>query len=243
MAAPTSVLFDLDDTLTDRRRSIGRYLRAFLDEFGALLLPSDPSEIERLIIEADRNGYYSALASDLCRLLPWQSVPAVTAIEEHWDAYFPTSAVASAGMSEVIEYLRGRNVSLGIVTNGHIDAQESKIRVLGIQDAFDTIVISESEGCKKPDPRLFEAALSRLGERAESTWFVGDHPANDIMGAENAGLITVWFRAHHPWPEGSQRPQMSISSLQDLPHLIETAGSTISKCVESARPSGFTPRS
>jgi putative hydrolase of the HAD superfamily len=53
--------------------------------------------------------------------------------------------------------------------------------------------VSEEAGVAKPDPKIFEIALDRLGVGALETVMVGDSWINDIAGAAAAGLRTVWF--------------------------------------------------
>ena len=80
-----------------------------------------------------------------------------------------------------------------LVTNGPPIIQREKLRVLGIEDRFDVVVVSGEIGFAKPDPRVFDAALSSLGVAAEGTWHVGDNPDTDVAGARAAGLVAVWL--------------------------------------------------
>ena len=221
MPRPTAVLFDLDDTLTDRRKSIERYCSVFLEEFGTHLHPLQPTRVEELIVRADRWGYNPSRPQDIFRSLPWKTVPPESAIDKHWNTYFPISVVQRSGMIGVIEWLQEQRISIGIVTNGRARAQETKIQVLGLQGSVDVVVVSETEGFKKPDPRLFRVALRRLGEHADSVWFVGDHPNNDIIGAKGAGLTAVWLYGNHAWPKEHPVPQLQIERLSDLPRLVD----------------------
>ena len=65
---------------------------------------------------------------------------------------------------------------MGVVTNGSLQAQSEKIGILQLADMIDALVISETVGYKKPDPRIFIAALAELGLKNSETMFVGDHP-------------------------------------------------------------------
>lgn len=66
------------------------------------------------------------------------------------------------------------------------------IKVLGIENYFDAILISEWEGIKKPNPEIFKRALSKLDAAAYESMYVGDHPENDVLGSKNIGLSAVW---------------------------------------------------
>jgi putative hydrolase of the HAD superfamily len=45
----------------------------------------------------------------------------------------------------------------------------------------------------KPDPRLFQIALDRLGMAAGDAVFAGDRVQIDVRGAQAAGMRAVWF--------------------------------------------------
>lgn len=56
---PQAVLFDLDNTLTNRALSIERYVKCFLKNFG-LVVDGDSQKIVRLIGQVDNGGYLKA---------------------------------------------------------------------------------------------------------------------------------------------------------------------------------------
>ncbi len=56
---------------------------------------------------------------------------------------------------------------------------------------FDLALASLVEGVEKPDPRLFEIALEKLGARADETIHIGDNPIDDVQGARSAGIHAV----------------------------------------------------
>ena len=84
--------------------------------------------------------------------------------------------------------LRRRGKRLGIVSNGTALVQNAAIDALGIRDAMDAILISETEGIRKPHADIFHRAASRVGVPSNECCFIGDHPTVDIAGAEAAGL-------------------------------------------------------
>jgi putative hydrolase of the HAD superfamily len=57
----------------------------------------------------------------------------------------------------------------------------------------DTIVDSTVVGFDKPDPRLFQCALDRLGVPGDRAVHVGDTVPADVRGAEAAGVTAVHF--------------------------------------------------
>ena len=78
------------------------------------------------------------------------------------------------------------------------------------------VVISEAVGVKKPSTKPFLEALRLLEVSASQTWFVGDHPINDVQGASDVGMKAFWF-------EREQRTEVvdavrleNLSELMDL---------------------------
>jgi putative hydrolase of the HAD superfamily len=85
-----------------------------------------------------------------------------------------------------LETLRAR-FRLGVVSNAN-GTVRAKLRRVNLARFFEIIVDSHEEGIEKPDPRLFEIALGRMGSLAGETAYVGDLFHVDIVGAAAAGL-------------------------------------------------------
>jgi putative hydrolase of the HAD superfamily len=96
-----------------------------------------------------------------------------------------------------------------------------KIDSLGIRSLLNSIVISEVVGFEKPDARIFKRSLDELGCAECDTWFVGDHPKNDILGAAAAGLQSVWLRGVHAWPVGLPPQQRQIDRFSDVLEIVQ----------------------
>ena len=58
----------------------------------------------------------------------------------------------------------------------------------GLLGSLDGVVCSAAAGARKPDPRIFEAALGEAGCEPEEALHVGDTPEEDVAGAEAAGI-------------------------------------------------------
>lgn len=117
--------------------------------------------------------------------------------------------------------LRGAGIPLALVTNGAADTQRDKLRVLGIEQWFDAVVISGEVGIAKPDAGIFSIAVDRLGVEPEGVWHVGDNLVTDVAGARAAGIFAVWLnRRGLPLPAGVLRPDLEIRSLLELAGLV-----------------------
>ena len=105
--------------------------------------------------------------------------------------------------------------ALGVVTNGNAD-----VRRLGLADYFKFALCAEDIGVAKPDARLFHEALQRGGATAQTAVHIGDHPGDDIAGAQQAGLRAVWFNPTGKAWDADHAPDAEIRSLTELPGLL-----------------------
>jgi putative hydrolase of the HAD superfamily len=85
------------------------------------------------------------------------------------------------------------------------------VRDAGLAELVPVVACSETEGVGKPDPRLFELALSRLGVPPGRAAMIGDSLASDIAPAKGLGLRTCWIRGDRvfvPADEGAADHQV-----------------------------------
>ena len=86
-----------------------------------------------------------------------------------------------------------KKYKLGIIAN-QIPGAEKRLEEMGIRRYFDVIVSSAEEGVAKPDPRIFNIALTRAGCTPEQAVMIGDRIDNDIVPAKQIGMKTVWIK-------------------------------------------------
>ena len=67
----------------------------------------------------------------------------------------------------------------------------------------------------------YDGALREIGAETQDTWFVGDHPINDVLGATACGLTPVWMRGAHTWPREHPEPHRQIRFLHELIGFVE----------------------
>lgn len=140
--------------------------------------------------------------------------PAYSLSRIYW-RLFCQAAYLEPGAKETLRALRGR-VALGLVTNGYKDAQRGRIQASGLSKYFATIVISEEVGCAKPEPQIFDVALSQLCVKRSQALYVGDSIEHDYKGALNAGIDFCHYDPGNSRPELDPEPVLRIVRLQDL---------------------------
>lgn len=117
----------------------------------------------------------------------------------------------------LLDTLVATGLPTALITNGASDTQREKLRVLGIEDVFASVVISGELGVAKPDPRPFHVATDALGVDGRAVWHVGDSLSSDVAGARTAGLTSVWInRNGGARPDRSPAPDMEVRSLAQL---------------------------
>lgn len=115
---------------------------------------------------------------------------------------------------EWLKTLHG-NYKLGVISNNFGNTQgwcdEYQLTPL-----LDVIIDSTAFGASKPDPSIFQAALTALNVEPSEAIYVGDSYNADMVGAKNVGMWTAWM-------VGNQQKECLNLSVVDvqLSHLHE----------------------
>jgi putative hydrolase of the HAD superfamily len=111
---------------------------------------------------------------------------------------------------------------LAVVSDAQSAFAVPELRRAGLADYFAPIVISGDYGFRKPDPRLFQAALKKLAIGPEEAIFIGNDRFRDVHGARQVGMKTILF-----CPNGNlggppeMEPDYLLYNYADLPRAIE----------------------
>ena len=221
--AITAVLFDLDDTLFDHWACTRAALADLRGRFPALgRLPAGEVEAEhrRLLEElhlhvlAGRMTVDDARVERFRQLLVFAGEAADAAMAAEAAAVYRAAYVAHwrpvEGALELLAAVHGR-AAIGVVTNNVAAEQRQKIATCGFGPFLDAVVISEEAGVTKPDPRIFRAALDRLGRTPDETVMIGDAWDTDIAGARAAAIRPVWFNRF-----GEESPDPGVTEIRSL---------------------------
>jgi putative hydrolase of the HAD superfamily len=105
---------------------------------------------------------------------------------------------------------------LGLLSNGAPDLQKRKLDGSGLSGFFDEVLVSGEIGFGKPDRRIFELIMRRMGSEAENTLMIGDRLSTDVLGAHQTGLRAVWVNRSRRSGDGQILPEWEIASLDAL---------------------------
>jgi putative hydrolase of the HAD superfamily len=108
-----------------------------------------------------------------------------------WTHYAGADAwEAAPGAQALLRSARRRGLRTGMVSN--FDHRlPAVLEALGLAPLLDVVVLPADAGAAKPDPRIFQLALARLGVAAAEALYVGDDAEDDVAGATAAGLRAV----------------------------------------------------
>jgi putative hydrolase of the HAD superfamily len=219
---PRAILFDLDDTLTDRKATLRRFAIQYLEDFKTCL-EMDVNVFTQELELADSGGYRPRpeMFQILLERLPWKTISTQDDFLTYWINTFPRFALPMPGMLETLQTLKTRGFKLGIITNGQSFQQQTKIDALEIRGFFDTVLVSLEVNLRKPSAGIYQMALERLGVEADQAWMIGDHIINDVLGARGAGLTGIWLRHEARVWDAVEPSNLEIQNLRQLLHLLE----------------------
>jgi len=173
----------------------------------------DPPTLRSLIIEVCRAAGHE-LAEDVHEV-------AVGA----YCAPIAARAVARPGASEVLSWLRSHGVRVGLISNsvwpGEVHRQDLERHRL--QHLIECTAFSSELGLWKPQPEIFHHVLARLDAASSRAVFVGDRLAEDIGGAERAGMHSVFIEGTQDYEHidrAAYHPDARIHSLYELPEAL-----------------------
>ena len=133
------------------------------------------------------------------------------------ESFLSQSRVSLARNLEVIREL-SKHFTLGVLSNNWGNA-EGWCDQYGYLPFLDVVVDSGLVGVSKPERRIFEIGLERLGLPASAVAYVGDRYQTDMVGAKGAGLTTVWVR--HPSNTGDSTDGAVDYAIASLPQLLK----------------------
>jgi putative hydrolase of the HAD superfamily len=234
------IIFDINGTLTDIYTDEGyeeiyRAISHFLtyqgifphrwevrDAYHSIMdkqrKASDEEHPEFDVVEVWREFLSRYAGSSVLSADKWEQMPRFLAemyrgISRHRLQLYPN-------VKPLLDELYSR-FALAVVSDGQSVWAIPEMRAVGIESYFDPIIISGDFGFRKPDKRLFEAALSELRLAPENVIFVGNDMYRDIFGARQVGMKTVFFSSNQGRKEmEGVNPDYIIYQFEELRNAI-----------------------
>ena len=137
----------------------------------------------------------------------------------------------------VLLALRSQGKKLGLISN----ADTMEVAAWGkspIATTFDAVVFSCSVGTVKPERRIYEICLDRLGVKPGEAIYVGDGGSSELEGAKALGLATIMIIGiiRELWPEKiEQRKAHADFCIEHLSELVADDGEMYNNRTEATR--------
>jgi putative hydrolase of the HAD superfamily len=119
----------------------------------------------------------------ICELYPHYTIEALLQLYRHHYPIYPENSCKS-----FLSQLKAAGCILGLVTDGYSITQRNKLKALGIEDAFDLIVISEEFGSAKPSAANFEIFHQF---NSAQYYYIADNPSKDFVSPNALGWQTI----------------------------------------------------
>lgn len=116
-----------------------------------------------------------------------------------------------------------KHYHVGLLTNADNYILQSSIS--NNQFSFDFIITSDDARCNKPKKLIFQYALSFLGIEASELFMIGDSQVDDIYGAGQLGINTIWInRDGALLKEGIIPPNYQVDRLANIIEILVNRG-------------------
>ncbi|MEH0157721.1 YjjG family noncanonical pyrimidine nucleotidase [Limibacter armeniacum] len=225
------LFFDLDHTLWDFERCSEETLEELYDIHRVDLLSKGSASKDHFIaafrkINAELWSHYneSRITKETIRdrrfpmMFELLNIPAAVCPANLGKEYLercPKKPYLIPDTIEALEHLQNKYY-LHILTNGFADVQSTKMRYSNIFHYFNSVVTSECTGHKKPSKEIFEFAMKQAGAAADQSAMIGDNLNTDIVGANNAGMFSVYYN-----PDAVEHNEYVGAEIISLKELIE----------------------
>ncbi len=222
------LLFDADETLFDFKKSQEVALEKSVDMYPITCSYQELKPVYEDINKALWSGFEKGqITVDRLKIERFERL--FTQLGEPVDAhafsktYQENLAQASyvySGVEALLERL-SKSYRLAIITNGLYSVQSVRIAKSVVASYFEEIIISEAVQLVKPDPKIFDFTLEKLGhENKETVLMVGDNLRSDILGGINAGIDTCWLNSSKKENSTDIVPTFALGSVLEIETLL-----------------------
>lgn len=180
-----AVIFDLDGTLVNTLQDLANTVNTVLKEYRYDTYPVEKyrfmvgNGIKKLVERAMPSDSSAALIDE-----------AFARFKEIYAVHQLDNTVPYAGIKEMLDELKEKNILIAICSNKHDKAVKKIVDTLFPQNMFQAI-IGDLPGLKrKPDPGKVLRIAKEMGVKPEETVYAGDSSV-DIETAINAGMLPV----------------------------------------------------
>ena len=218
-----NTLWDIEKTMLRAEKELRVHLKSVSDKAFDIYCSETTSEIRNHLLRV-QPGLRSNLTEFRKLLLgeiffragnsvPDSKILANSAFNKFFE--FRNKVVFFEGAIDVITAL-SEKYKVYALTNGNAD-----VKMIGIDKYLSGAVSSAEVGVSKPSREIFEATLKKAGEEATSCIHIGDDYEDDIVGASNAGIASIWLNHQHQNDPNMNLATKVVSKVQEIPRAVE----------------------
>ncbi len=213
-----AIIFDLDDTLYDCSGTLVLKGKKLAAKIISKTIKCSEEEALKLQMEIEgRLGPKADIASEISSLYNLQEdfckeiTNTINTLEVDGAVLFPDTM-------DSINELKRLGYKLFLVTFGKRKMQKKKINTLGLERAFDEIVITENPQGKE---KCFREIITKYGLEPEQVLCVGDKIKDEIEVGRKLGMPTALMkhgRHYHFYKSeiSDEEPYLHITKISDL---------------------------
>ena len=230
-----TLLFDLDNTLTDYDYTNKYAIKQIYKEIGRDMSDDDYKEFSRF-----ENNYWSHFEHsnqsvdnhglsriDYVRSNLYQEFFGYDLISLEFALHLMYVYINNLGVvnkvfedvPDTIEYLYDK-YDLYIASNGPEEAQIRKLKGVDLLKYFKGVVSSENALYSKPKKEFYDYIFSKYGLDVYRCAFIGDSLKTDILGANNYNMYSIWYNRNHIVNDTNIRPDIEINNMQELKKIL-----------------------
>ena len=112
----------------------------------------------------------------------------------------------------------GHNVKIGLFSNADEDSLNPLLKNSCLK--FDKVLSSEKARVYKPSPYAFRRIYKELNVDPKRAWYVGDHPYDDVTGAQHVGSTSIWINRYEVAYDTEIKPDIVIKDLMEVSELL-----------------------
>ncbi|MBD3329859.1 HAD-IA family hydrolase [Candidatus Dojkabacteria bacterium] len=233
-----TVLFDLDDTLTDTRKLYNIALYKCADVFNESTGKNlNDKEFRELYLAArkdfkavapntptshNRAVYFQKLIENLDYKVDYNL--AYKLYRTYYDEIYDRM-VLFPGTEALLKWIKESGRKIGIVSDGSSHIRLEKINVLKVGKYLDFVVSSEEVGVDKPSKQPIMLALEKADCSAEESIFIGNKESADMLAAKHMHIVSIRVSivdyAEDTTPEPKDDADFVVKSRADIKGIIE----------------------
>ena len=169
--------------------------------------------------------FINYISPDLVGRLPQETIQEIT--RAYSDAFFVHPPVPHPASAAVLEGIKAMGLKIGLISNTGMTPGTAFRKFLDqhkLLDYFDVLTFSDEVKLAKPSEQIFKMTVASLHTRPEQTVHVGDHVINDVQGAKQVGMKTVWiegFYQREDLTDPKTEPDIAVPDLGGVVSAVE----------------------